>query len=130
MSPRRCRAAVPVIHPWMAGRTSTEEVAVMPEPRNGGVKTLAIRLPDELHAQLSLVAQLDSLSLTDAIRRAIEEFIERKSAEGDFASRAAAMLEEIDREAAARRQQVEALFGKSDTGPAKGRARRGEEPAS
>lgn len=103
----------------------------MPEPRNGGVKTLAIRLPDDLHAQLSLVAQLDSLSLTDAIRQAIEEFIDSKRAEDDFASRAAAMLEEIDREAATRRQSIEALFGKagpSDTSgePPKGRSRRGE----
>lgn len=104
----------------------------MPEPRNGGVKTLAIRLEGDLHAQLTLVAQLDGLSLTDAIRRAIEEFIERKRSEGDFAARAAAMLEEIDREAAVRRQSIEALFGKTEaTGepgePAKGRSRRGEQ---
>jgi predicted transcriptional regulator len=115
----------------MTSRTRTEEEA-MPEPRNGGsVKTLAIRLPDELHAQLGLVAQLDELTLTDAIRQAIEEFIDRKRAEGDFASRAAAMLEEIDREAATRRQSIEALFGKAgpsdESGePSKGRTRRGE----
>jgi len=108
--------------PEMAGRTRTEEEA-MPEPRNGGVKTLAIRLPDDLHAQLSLVAQLDELTLTDTIRRAIEEFIDRKRAEGDFAARAAAMLEEIDREAATRRQSIEALFGKN--GPPEGS---GEQP--
>jgi len=118
----------------MTGRTRTEEVAVMPEPRNGGVKTLAIRLEGDLHAQLSLVAQLNGLSLTDAIRRAIEEFIERQRAEGDFATRAAAMLEEIDREAAARRQSIEALFGKTEPSdaagePSKGRSRRGEPSA-
>jgi predicted transcriptional regulator len=119
----------------MTGRTSTEEENAMPEPRNGGsIKTLAIRLPDELHAQLGLVAQLDDLTLTDAIRQAIEEFIERKRAEGDFASRAAAMLEEIDREAATRRQSIEALFGKAgpsdeSTEPPKGRSRRGEPSA-
>jgi hypothetical protein len=132
LRPRRCRAAVPAIHTRMTGRTSTEEVADMPEPRNGGVKTLAIRLEGELHAQLSLVAQLDGLTLTDAIRQAIDEFIERKRAEGDFASRAAAMLEEIDREAATRRQSIEALFGKTDPSETagespKGRSRRGEQ---
>jgi len=104
----------------------------MSQPQ-GSVKTLAIRLEGELHAQLSLVAQLDGLSLTDAIRTAIEEYIERKRAEGDFASRAAAMLDEIDREAQARRLQVEALFGKAETSQdegteeaPKGRSRRGE----
>ncbi len=107
----------------------------MPEPRNGSVKTLAIRLADDLHAQLSLVAQLDELTLTDAIRRAIEEFIERKRAEGDFAARAAAMLEEIDREAATRRQSIEALFGTAGppdaaADPPKGRARsKSDEPS-
>lgn len=52
----------------------------MAEPRSGGVKTLAIRLPDELHAQLTLIAQLDGVSLTDATRQAIERLIERKRA--------------------------------------------------
>lgn len=125
--PRRCRAAVPVIHPRMTGRTRTEEVA-MPEPSNGGVKTLAIRLEGELHARLTLVAQLDGLSITDAIRRAIETYIDSKQAEGDFATRAAAMLDEIDREAAARCQQLEALLGRNQAG--KSRVRRGEESTS
>ena len=42
----------------------------MSEPTGrGGVKTLAIRLPDELHAQLVIVASLEDASLTDTIRR-------------------------------------------------------------
>ena len=49
------------------------------------VKTLGIRLPDELHTQSALVAQLDGLSLTDAIRRAVELYVETKRSEGDFA---------------------------------------------
>jgi hypothetical protein len=133
MTPRRCRAAAPVIHPWMAGRISTEEEDEMSQPQGGSVKTLAIRLEGDLHAQLSLVAQLDGLSLTDAIRKSIEEYIERKKAEPDFAARAAAMLDEMDREAVARRLQVEALFGKPEASPEgasdespKGRSRRGE----
>src|SRR5690349_12513969 len=106
MTPRRCRAAVLVIHPRMAGRISTEEVAVMPEPRNGGFKTLAIRLEDDLHGRLSLVAQVEGLSITDAIRTAIESYIATKHAESDFASRAAALFDEIDRQAAMRRAQL------------------------
>lgn len=75
------------------------------------VKTLGIRLPDELHTQFVLVAQLDGLSLTDAIRRAVELYVETKRSEGDFAQRAAAALEEIEREAASRRSVIQALFG-------------------
>jgi hypothetical protein len=112
----------------MTGRTRTEE-AHMPEPGNGGFKTLAIRLEGELHSRLTLVAQLDGLSITDAIRKAIEEYIASKQSEGDFAERAAAMLDEIDRQAALRRVQIEELLGK-DQPPPKGRSRRGEESAT
>jgi len=76
-----------------------------------GVKTLGIKLPDELHAQLVLIAGLDGLSLTDAIRQAIDYYIERKRGEGNLAERAAQALGEIEREAALRRDALQALFG-------------------
>src|ERR1700735_5255988 len=77
-----------------------------PTTGRGGVKTLAIRLPDELHAQLVLVASLEALSLTDTIRQAIEELIERKRAGGDLAAQAAKALEEIEQETQARKQAL------------------------
>jgi len=76
-----------------------------------GVKTLGIKLPDDLHAQLVLIAGLDGLSLTDAIRQAIDYYIERKRGEGDLAERAARALGDIEREAALRRDALQALFG-------------------
>lgn len=82
-----------------------------PKDTRNGVKTLGIRLPAELHAQFALVAQLDDLNLTDAILRAVELYVETKRAESDFAARAAAVLDEIEREAAARRAAIEGLFG-------------------
>ncbi|MFJ6196996.1 hypothetical protein [Micromonospora sp. NPDC092111] len=102
------------------------------EPGNGktGVKTLGLKLPDELHAQFALVAQLDGLSLTDAMRRAVELYVEHKQAQPDFAARAAAVLEEIEREAAARRGAIQALFGDTGTLPVEAKAagkRRGNE---
>jgi hypothetical protein len=90
----------------------------MAEPKPGGVKTLAIRLPDELHAQLVLIAQLDGISLTDAIRQGIEGLIERKRSEGDLAARAEQALAEIERDTTARREAIQALFGQA---PASGR---------
>ena len=103
------------------------------------VKTLGIRLPDELHTQFVLVTSLDGLSLTDAIRKAVELYVETKRSEGDFAERATAALEEIEREAATRRSAIEGLFGQgaapvqtaeaptvADTAERRGRRRSGE----
>jgi hypothetical protein len=84
-----------------------------PKDTKNGVKTLGIRLPGELHAQFALVAQLDGLSLTDAILRAVELYVETKRSESDFAQRAAAVLDDIEREAAARRAAIEGLFGQN-----------------
>lgn len=87
----------------------------MSEPANKvpGVKTLGIRLPDELHAQFVMVASLDGISLTDAIRRAIEHYVAAKQSEPDFQARVAAALEEIEREASGRKNAIEALLGQT-----------------
>jgi hypothetical protein len=98
----------------MGGRISTEEVCSMTEANagmSGGVKTLGIKLPDDLHAQLVLIAGLDGMSLTDAIRAAIDGYIERRRSEGDLAARAAQALGDIERDAALRREALQALFG-------------------
>ncbi|PWW53679.1 hypothetical protein [Actinokineospora spheciospongiae] len=95
------------------------------------VKTLGIRLPNELHAQFALVAQLDKLNLSDAVLKAVELYVETKRSEPDFAARAAAVLDEIEREAAARRSAIEGLFGgvptaEPDTKPGTNRARKAQ----
>lgn len=127
----------------IAGRTSREEAAMeneVPIEAKRGVKTLAIRLDDRLHAQLTAVAQLEGLSITDAIRQAIEAFIARKRDEGSLTSKAQDILVEIDREAAERKSAIEALFGPAveppaeaeteSPSPAKARGRRGDTPAT
>lgn len=117
----------------------------MPTPERS-VKTLAIRLDEELHAQLSVLAQLSGMTVTDAIRQAIEAFVSAQRSQGDLAERAAGVLAEIEREATARRSAIQALFGPSDvadaaeaapattasptTTPAKRPARRGTRPSS
>jgi hypothetical protein len=90
------------------------------EPRNGGVKTLGVKLQDALHAQFSLVAQLDDVSLGEAVIRAVEYYVQAKRAESDFAERAKQALEEIEKEAAARRGAIQGLFGGEDV-PAAGK---------
>jgi hypothetical protein len=93
--------------------TPRKEVGMTDPHSKNGVKTLGIKLPPELHAQFVLVAGLDGLNLTDAIRRAVELYVETKQGEAGFAARAQAALEELEREAAARRNAIEALFGQT-----------------
>jgi hypothetical protein len=111
----------------------TEEVSTMTEAQGAqGFKTIGVKLPDDVHAQLVLIASLDGMSLTDAIRQAIDGYIERKKGEGDLAARAAQALDEIEREAAQRRDALHALFGQhaqAATEAGTNRRRRGE-PAS
>lgn len=76
-----------------------------------GVKTLAIRLEPELHAQLSLIAQLRGSTITDEIRQAIEAHIALAKAAPELAAQSQAVLDDIEREALARRAAIATLFG-------------------
>src|SRR6266498_2881718 len=100
----------------------------MSEPKNAGVKTLGLRLPDALHAQFAPVSQLDGMSLGDAAVKAVEQYVETKRSEPGFAERAQAALEEIERETAARRGAIQGLFG--TTAPSSKPASRGRKADS
>jgi hypothetical protein len=63
--------------------------------------------------------------LTDTIRQAISELIERKRGNGDLAAQAAKALEEMEQEAQARKQALQALLGPSEQSTTtRGRPRR------
>jgi predicted DNA-binding protein len=89
----------------------------------GGVKTLAIRLEPDLHAQLSLIAQLRGSTITDEIRGAIEAHVIRAKTAPELVSRAGSALEEIERDALARRAALAGLFGPSPETPDSGSSR-------
>ncbi len=78
------------------------------------VKTLAVRLDEDLHAQLAMLAQLEGVTLTDVVRQAIERYVEHRRGEGDMAAKAEEALAEIDREATARRQAIQTMFGSAE----------------
>lgn len=90
--------------------------------KNGGVKTLAVRLEPDLHAQLSLIAQLRGSTITDEIRQAIEAHIASAKALPELAAQADSVLEDIEREAVARRTAIATLFG-DDQAPSASSAR-------
>ena len=75
------------------------------------MKTLAIRLDDDLHAQLSVLAQLLGTSLTDEIRQALEAHIIAQRANPELTKRAQAVADEIEHEAKARQAALTTMFG-------------------
>ncbi len=78
--------------------------------QNGdAMKTMAIRLEDELHAQLSVVAGLEGQTVTDVIRAAVLAYIEERK--GTLSNKAEEALADIERDATARREAIAALFG-------------------
>ena len=98
------------------------------------VKTLGIQLPDDLHAQFSLVAGLEGLSLKDAVLAAVRGYIADRR--GALAEKANQALAEIERNAAMQRDALTALFGstanpaatpEADAQPGKTTARRKSE---
>lgn len=98
------------------------------------MKTLAIRLEDGLHAQLSVIAQLEGITVTDFIRSAIYARLEAKRSQPELAAKAEQVLADIDAEAANRRDAIANLFtrdelpdedtSESEPTPPKGRSRR------
>jgi predicted DNA-binding protein len=88
----------------------------MNQPGRASHKTLAIRLDPELHAQLSIIAQLSGSTITDEIREAITAHVETKRSAPDLAGKASAVLDDIERDADVRRSAITALFGSDDGG--------------
>lgn len=74
------------------------------------MKTLAIRLEDDLHAQLSVLAQLRQSTITDEIRLALENHLEASKSDPELKNRAQAVLDDIGRDAKAREAAIATLF--------------------
>lgn len=100
----------------IAGRNSTEEDMVSDTTERGGSghKTLAIRLDEAVHAQLSVIAQLRKSTITDEIRQAIEEHIIQVRSNPDLVVNAESALDDIERELSARKAAISALLGESE----------------
>lgn len=79
------------------------------------VKTLAIRLDGDLHNRLTILAKLSGISITDAIRTAIEKEVEAMATNPETAAKAADFQAAIAREAEEQRAAIEALFGATPT---------------
>lgn len=89
------------------------------------MKTLAIKLDDEEHAKLVLVARLAGQTLADELRAAVQNHLEQRLSTGDLAAQAEKVLAEIDEEAASRRQAIEGLLNKRSKAPTSEKSSRG-----
>lgn len=56
----------------------------MPEPKGNDVRTLAVRVSPDYHAQLSMVAQVDEISLTDLMMAALDSYMASRRESEDF----------------------------------------------
>jgi hypothetical protein len=97
------------------------------------LKTLAVRVEESLHAQLRFIAQLSGTTITEEIRRAIENRITTAQDDPELIARAQQAREEIEREAAARSAAIAGFIGTTaaaattDSTP---KPRRGSKPVS
>jgi hypothetical protein len=68
----------------------------MPEPKGNDLRTVAVRVSPDFHAQLSMVAQVDEVSLTDLMLTAPENHMTARREAPDFKARVQKALEEAE----------------------------------
>lgn len=95
-------------------------------PAYGQVKTLAVRISEDLRAQLDIIAQLNDRSVTEEIRLSIEAWIERSKSDPAVLQRAESVRAEIEREAQTKRNAISSIFDVKPSATTR-REKKGEE---
>jgi uncharacterized membrane-anchored protein YjiN (DUF445 family) len=96
----------------------------------GQLRTLAVRITEDLRAQLDIVAQLTGRTTTEEIRLALEHWIEKTKSDPDIQKKAEAIRAEIEREAQTRRNAIAAIFGGDGTTTGETEAAASSRPAT
>ena len=81
------------------------------------MRTLAVRITDDLRAQLDVIAQLNDRSVTEEIRLSLEDWIERSKSDPQVLKRAETVRADIEREAQTKRNAIEAIERRSASYP-------------
>jgi len=76
------------------------------EPKGSDVRTLAVRVSPDYHAQLSMVAQVDEMSLTDLMMAALDQYMAVRRESDDFQAKAQQALEEAEAQMARTRAML------------------------
>lgn len=85
-------------------------------PATSQMRTLAVRITDDLRAQLDVIAQLNDRSVTEEIRIALEAWVVTSKSDPKVLARAETVRAEIEREAKTKQSAIEAIFG-GEPGP-------------
>ena len=87
------------------------------------IRTLAVRITDDLRAQLDVIAQLNDRSVTEEIRIALEAWVEASKSDPKVLQRAEKVRADIEREAETKRNAISSIFGASapSSGSSRGR---------
>lgn len=106
----------------------------MPEPKsNDAMRTLAVRVTPDYHAQLTMVAQVDGISLTDLMMKALDSYMAARREAPEFKAKVQAALEEAEAQMARTRAILLGTLPDEGVGeagadaPATGRGRRKDE---
>ncbi|MBD8478953.1 hypothetical protein [Microbacterium sp. CFBP 8794] len=76
----------------------------------GPIKPLAVRLNESTRTQLDIIAQLNDRTVTDEVRLAVEAWIDKARTDPHIQRRAKDVRDEIEREAAGKRDAIAAIF--------------------
>ena len=91
----------------MASRSHRGCVSGRPEPKgNDALRTLAVRVSPDYHAQLSMVAQVDEMSLTDLMMKALDNHMAARREAPDFKAKVQKALEEAEAQMARTRAML------------------------
>jgi hypothetical protein len=123
-SPEQPQTTEPQAPQQPEGQVPTPDAANRPELAEQHFKTVAVRVHEDVHAQLSFIAQLSGSNLSEQIRRAIGDRITAAQSDPELIARAEAASEQIEREAAARTAAIAGFIGKPATKATAGRAPR------
>lgn len=83
-------------------------------PSGQQLRTLAVRITDDLRAQLDVLAQLTGRSTTEEIRQAIEHWIAKSKSDPNLLKKAETVRADIERDAETRRNAIAAIFSSDD----------------
>src|SRR6266700_3428145 len=105
-------------HKRMASRSHRGGVSGMPEPKGSDVRTLAVRVSPDYHAQLSMVAQVDGMSLSDLMVKALDNHVASRREAPDFKAKVQKALEEAEAQMARTRAMLLGTLPEASTGEA------------
>jgi hypothetical protein len=78
----------------------------MPEPKGSDVRTLAVRVSPDYHAQLTMVTQVDGMSLTDLMMKALDNHMAARREAPDFKAKVQQALEDAEAQMARTRAML------------------------